>query len=91
MAHADGLSVGLKNDTGQLGQLESTFDFAINEQCARYGECNSYNGWTAARKAVVEVEYHIRPARFCPGADLYGRDAMEKGLALRAKPWKPCR
>jgi len=91
IAHADGLSVGLKNDTGQLGQLESTFDFAINEQCAKYSECNLYNGWTAARKAVVEVEYRIQPARFCPGADLSGRDAMEKGLALRAKPWKPCR
>ena len=35
IAHAYGLSVGLKNDTDQLGQLEGTFDFAINEQCAQ--------------------------------------------------------
>jgi hypothetical protein len=91
MAHAQGLSAGLKNDTGQLSQLESSFDFAINEQCARYGECDQYDGWTAAHKAVVEVEYHVRPARFCPSANRSGRDAMEKGLALKAKPWKPCR
>jgi len=91
IAHAQGLSVGLKNDTGQLSQLEGTFDSAINEQCAKYGECDQYDGWTAARKAVVEVEYHIPPSRFCSGADSSGRDAIEKGLALKAKPWKPCR
>jgi len=91
IAHSYGLSVGLKNDTDQLAQLESSFDFAINEQCARYDECDAYDGWTAAGKAVVEVEYHTKPARYCPSADLHGRDAMQKGTALRAKPWKPCR
>ena len=91
IAHSDGLSVGLKNDTDQLGQLEGSFDFAINEQCAKYDECDAYDGWTAAGKAVVEVEYHTRPARFCPSADSHGRDAMQKSLALRAKPWRPCR
>lgn len=91
MAHEHGLSAGLKNDTDQLSQLEGTFDFAINEQCAQYQECDAYDGWTAAGKAVVEVEYHLRPARFCPSADLHGRDAIEKGRALRAKPWMPCR
>ncbi len=91
IAHSDGLSAGLKNDIDQLGQLESTFDFAVNEQCAQYNECDAYDGWTAAGKAVVEVEYRGRPTRYCPSADLHGRDAISKGLALRAKPWRPCR
>jgi hypothetical protein len=91
IAHSYGLSAGLKNDIDQLGQLEGTFDFAINEQCAQYDECDAYDGWTAAGKAVVEVEYRARPARYCPSADLHGRDAIQKGLALRAKPWRPCR
>ena len=91
IAHAQGLSVGLKNDLGQLGQLRGTFDFAINEQCAQYDECDAYDGWTAAGKAVVEVEYRTKPSRFCPGADAHRRDAIHKSLALRAKPWKPCR
>ena len=91
IAHGDGLSVGLKNDLGQLSQLESTFDFAINEQCAQYHECAYYSGWEAAHKAVVEVEYRDKPAKFCLSADLAGRDAMQKGLSLRAKPWRPCR
>jgi len=91
IAHAAGLSVGLKNDIDQLSQLEGTFDFAINEQCAQYNECDAYDGWTAAGKAVIEVEYRVRPSRFCLSADLNGRDAMQKSLALRAKPWRPCR
>jgi hypothetical protein len=90
-AHAHGLSVGLKNDLDQLSQLQNIFDFAINEQCAQYQECAAYSGWSAAGKAVVEVEYHARPGRYCPDADLHGRDAIQKSLALRAKPWRPCR
>ena len=91
IAHNDGMSVGLKNDLDQLGQLEGTFDFAVNEQCAQYNECDAYDGWTAAGKAVVEIEYRGRSARYCPSADLHRRDAIAKGLALRAKPWRPCR
>jgi hypothetical protein len=91
VAVAHGLSVGLKNDIGQLGQLQGSFDFAINEQCAQYKECAVYDGWTAAGKAVVELEYHVRPSRACPDADRNGRDAIEKSPALRARPWKPCR
>ncbi len=91
VAHMDGLSVGLKNDLGQLGQLEGSFDFAVNEQCAQYNECDAYDGWTAAGKAVVEVEYRARPARYCPSARLHRRDAIQKSLALTARPWKPCR
>jgi hypothetical protein len=91
IAHEYGLSAGLKNDLAQLSQLASTFDFAINEQCAQFKECDAYDAWTAAKKAVVEVEYHVRPGRYCPSADEHGRDAVQKGLALRAKPWRPCR
>jgi hypothetical protein len=91
MAHNDGLSVALKNDLGQLGQLQGTFDFAVNEQCARYHECAAYAGWTAAHKAVVEIEYRMPPRKFCPVASAAGIDAVHKSLALRAKPWTPCR
>ena len=90
IGHSYGLSVGLKNDLGQLNQLESTFDFAVNEQCAQFNECDAYDGWTAAGKAVVEIEYHAKQARYCPSAQLHRRDAIQKSVALRAKPWKPC-
>ncbi|HVA02974.1 MAG TPA: endo alpha-1,4 polygalactosaminidase [Acidimicrobiales bacterium] len=90
IAHSYGMSVGLKNDLDQLGQLQSTFDFAINEQCAQFNECDAYDRWTAAGKAVVEVEYRAKPARYCPSAILHRRDAIHKSLALVARPWKPC-
>ena len=90
-AHTHGLSVGLKNDIGQLSQLAGYFDFAINEQCAQYQECSAYNGWTAAHKAVVEVEYKLQPSSYCLSADLHGRDAIFKSLSLDATPWVPCR
>jgi hypothetical protein len=91
IAHDHGLSVGLKNDLDQLSALQSTFDFAVNEQCAQYKECAAYDGWTGAGKAVVEIEYGGRPARYCAVAELNGRDAIHKGRALNAGPWRPCR
>ena len=36
IAHRNGLSVGLKNDIGQVPKLEPRFDYAINEQCFQY-------------------------------------------------------
>lgn len=90
IAHSDGLSVGLKNDIGQLAQLEGLFDFAINEQCEQYRECSSYDSWIAAGKEVLEVEYKVQPSKFCPAAASGGRDAIYKSLALKAQPWRPC-
>src|SRR5579862_3216996 len=81
LAHARGLSVGLKNDLDQLGQLQNVFDFAINEQCAQFHECSAYNGWVAAGKVVAEIEYHVAPRKYCPAADAGGRDAITKSLA----------
>lgn len=91
IAHTHGLSVGLKNDLDQLTALQDTFDFAINEQCAQYKECAAYDGWTAAGKAVVEVEYRGRAPIYCADAVAHHRDAIHKYLALKAGPWKPCR
>ncbi len=38
-AHARNLSVGLKNDLGQIPALIDFFDWALNEQCFQYHEC----------------------------------------------------
>lgn len=58
-AHARGLSVGLKNDLGQLRQLVKYFDFAVNEQCFAYdNECVLYEStFLAAGKPVFNQEY----------------------------------
>lgn len=90
LAHARGLSVGLKNDVDQLTQLLPWFDFAINEQCHQYRECGGYDAWLAAGKAVLQVEYSAAPSAFCPPALASGRSAIRKSLALEATPWLPC-
>jgi len=91
MAHAHGLSVGLKNDISQLAALKPYFDFAVNEQCFAFHECARYDGWTKSGRPVVEIEYEGNTAHLCAAANAKHRDAMRKALALKATPWTPCR
>lgn len=56
-AHERGLSVGLKNDVDQLEDLLPWFDWALNEECAAYDECDGYRVFTDAGRAVFHVEY----------------------------------
>ena len=57
-AHARGLSVGLKNDIDQVGDLVASFDWALNEECFTYDECDGYaDTFIAAGKAVFQAEY----------------------------------
>jgi hypothetical protein len=56
-AHARGLSVGLKNDVGQLGDLAGKFDWALNEECHVYDECDAYEEFLDRDKAVFNAEY----------------------------------
>jgi hypothetical protein len=98
IGHENGLSVGLKNDLGQVPKLEPRFDFAINEQCFQYRECTNnpspgYKAFTRAGKAVFQVEYRIPPKRFCGDANRLGISSIKKArdFSLDAKPWVPCR
>jgi hypothetical protein len=98
IAHENGLSVGLKNDLGQVPKLEPRFDFAINEQCFQYHECTNnpspgYRAFTRAGKAVLQVEYRIPPRRFCSSANRLGISSIKKArdFSLDAEPWRPCR
>jgi hypothetical protein len=40
-AHARDLSIGLKNDVDQVDDLVTYFDWALNEQCWQYNECDT--------------------------------------------------
>ncbi|MFJ6388859.1 endo alpha-1,4 polygalactosaminidase [Streptomyces sp. NPDC091972] len=65
LAHERGMSVGLKNDLDQIPELVGDFDFAVNEQCAQYGECGDMKPFVDAGKAVFHVEYELPTSRFC--------------------------
>lgn len=83
-AHARGLSIGLKNDLGQVAALEPHFDWALNEQCFQYDECDRLRPFTRAGKAVLVAEYASAPASFCPRARELGFMAMLKRVRLDA-------
>ncbi len=56
-ARKRGLSVGLKNDLEQITDLELFYDFAVNEQCHYYNECELIQPFIDAKKPVLNVEY----------------------------------
>jgi len=56
-AHARGLGIGLKNDLGQIEALVADFDFAVNEQCHEFDECDVYQAFIGAGKPVFNAEY----------------------------------
>jgi len=56
-AHARGLSVGLKNDPDQVGDLLPHFDWALTEDCFDQGWCDMLSPFITAGKAVFMAEY----------------------------------
>jgi len=60
-AHEAGLAIGLKNNVELIEQLVDTFDFAVNEQCFQYDECEAYAPFIDAGKPVFHVEYSTMP------------------------------
>jgi hypothetical protein len=81
-AHQRGLSIGLKNDLDQIPQLLPYFDWALNEQCFQYDECELLLPFVDAGKAVFGVEYEGDPADFCPQANAYDFDWLFKDIDL---------
>lgn len=59
-ARKRGLSVALKNDLDQIVELEPYFDFAINEQCNEFNECDKLMPFINSNKPVFNVEYHSK-------------------------------
>ncbi len=83
-AHERGLSVGLKNDLDQVAELVDDFDWALDEQCFQYQECDLLQPFIDRGKAVFGVEYQGNPAVFCPQANQRGFSWLKKRLDLDA-------
>ena len=82
--HERGLSVALKNDLGQVLKLLPYFDYALNEQCFQYDECDLLVPFVDAGKAVFGVEYRLEPDAFCPDANAMDFNFLRKRLSLGA-------
>jgi hypothetical protein len=83
-AHSRGLSIGLKNDVDQLEELVDSYDWALNEQCFQYKECEGYSVFTQANKAVFGVEYQGNISSICNDADQLSLFWQKKKLSLNA-------
>jgi hypothetical protein len=89
-AHRRGLSVALKNDVEQVDDLLPYFDYALNEECFTYDECDRLTPFVDAGKAVFGVEYELETDEFCPQANDLDFNFLKKKLSLRV--WRvPCR
>ncbi|MGW3099715.1 endo alpha-1,4 polygalactosaminidase [Streptomyces sp. NPDC001102] len=84
LAHDRGMAVGLKNDLDQIPRLVNDFDFAVDEQCAQYGECAALKPFIAADKAVFHVEYELPASRFCAQSRRLRLSSMLKKYELGA-------
>jgi hypothetical protein len=83
-AHARNLSVGLKNDLDQVVDLVPYFDWAVNEQCFQYSECNALLPFINYGKAVFHVEYSLSTSQFCAKANAMNFNSLKKNLNLDA-------
>ncbi|MFB7786997.1 endo alpha-1,4 polygalactosaminidase [Streptomyces vinaceus] len=84
LAHDRGMAVGLKNDLDQIPQLVGDFDFAVNEQCAEYEECERLTPFVAAGKAVFHVEYEGRIGQWCGQSQELRLSSLQKKYDLDA-------
>ena len=83
-AHELGLAIGLKNNLDQIKDLVNYFDFAVNEECFQYDECNTLKPFVDAGKAVFGIEYNLANSSFCPQANTLNFDFLKKNLSLDA-------
>lgn len=82
--HERGMAVGLKNDLGQVRALLPYFDFAVNEQCFQYRECDALERFIAKSKPVFGAEYELKPAKFCRASTERGFSTIFKRYSLKA-------
>jgi len=83
-AHKRGLSIGLKNDVDQVVELEPYFDWALNEECISYNECEKLLPFIRAGKAVFGAIYEHHADDFCNYTNNLGYSFWQKSYDLDA-------
>jgi len=88
--HEQGLSVGLKNDVDQIEFLVDFYDWALDESCYEYDECNTLIPFVNQSKAVFGTEYVQAPddgtnyTAFCPYFNTLNMTWLVKNISLDA-------
>ncbi len=85
-AHKRNLSVGLKNDLDQITGLVQYFDFAVNEQCHEFDECDRLEPFIEAGKPVFNAEYADRFVNLPPIRNQMCADSLNRDLRTLVLP-----
>jgi hypothetical protein len=85
-AHERNLSVGLKNDLDQIGDLADYFDFAVNEQCHEFEECDALQPFIDADKAVFSAEYDATFVNDASARSEICQESLDMGLTTLIMP-----
>jgi hypothetical protein len=56
-AHSLGLAIGMKNAEELIDSMVDDYDFAVNENCNTWEECDGYSKFVSAGKGVFAVQY----------------------------------
>jgi hypothetical protein len=56
-AHTRGMGMGLKNAGEIINRVLEDVQFAVNEQCVQYSECDTWQPFVDAGKPVLNIEY----------------------------------
>ena len=90
-AHERDLLVGLKNADRHVPDLVDDFDFAVNEQCHEFDECDAFVPFIDQGKPVFNAEYTREfvdaPSQVC--ADARARDFPHPGAPARPRRFVP--
>ncbi len=81
-AHERGLAFGLKNAVALVPDLVDEADFAINESCWTWNECDRLVPFVDAGKAVFGAEYGHALEEFCPRTNALDLDFIRKERSL---------
>lgn len=85
ITHGLDMAVGLKNDLDQVNDLVSLFDFAVNESCQQYNECQNVLPFIQAGKPVWGINYSgVKKTSNCAAPNSMGIMMLLKTQALTA-------
>lgn len=70
-AHAQNLSIGLKNGGAIVDRVFNVTEWVVVEQCIQYDECEDYQPYVEEGKPVFNVEYPDRSSLSASGVSKY--------------------
>ncbi|KAI9650100.1 hypothetical protein NHQ30_000113 [Ciborinia camelliae] len=78
-AHGRGLGMGLKNAGEIIDRVLDSVQFAVNEQCVQYKECDTWQAFLDNGKPVFNIEYpkdapavsQVEKNDVCDGSDIH--------------------